>query len=215
MSIRPLLAPSIGSTQSGPQTGDVSPEEPDPVSEVLASFPLAGSQAHGVVLGRHLVTVPALAPMAATLRSAVGDLLADHPRCTDAQPVVNEFANYALIEQRCGCCRHGPITLAVDCDEHRIRLEISYHLALSHTPDWRMDWYENPDETYGLSLAIINAHIHRPADRWGHIARQIDEPYYADKHQTWYAELDHAPRHPAPASRLGDVAAQPFLSAAG
>jgi hypothetical protein len=155
---------------------------------------LGDSPAHGAVLGRHLVTVPALPPMAGTLRAAVGDLLAEHPRRTDAQQIINEFATTAIIEQRCDCCPHDQITLTVDCDENRIRLEINYHLTLSHAPVWRTDEYEDPVKTYGLGLAIINNHVDDRIDYWGHMARGLDgEARFSDLDQTWYAELGHTP----------------------
>lgn len=145
--------------------------------------------ADGAAFGRQLVTVPALLPMAGTLRRAVDSFLTGHPRRVDARQVVDEFATTALIELRCTCCPHGQVTLAVDWDERRIRLEVSYFMTLSHAPMWRMDWCEDPVDTYGRGLALVNAFC----DRWGHMARQVGEPYYADKHQTWYAELDHIP----------------------
>ena len=146
-----------------------------------------GDVARGEAFGRRIVTVPALLSMAGVLREAVDHFLTDYPRRVDARQVVDEFASIALIELGCTCCPHGQITLTVDWDERRIRLEVGYFMTLSHPPLWKMDWYEDPVDAYGRGLALINA----CCDRWGHMARQVGQPYYADKHQTWYAELDH------------------------
>ncbi len=170
-------------------------DTPAPPRSTIHAANDQASTVHGVVLGRHLVAVPTLLPMAGTLRAAVGYLLAEHPRRLDARQVISEFVTTALIENRCTCCPTGQITLTVDCDEHRIRLEISYHLAPTHEPVWRSDWYEDPLHTYGLGLALTNAH----ADRWGHSSLKHHPPYANDNH-TWWAELNHTPRQPVPFS---------------
>lgn len=147
------------------------------------------------VLGRRVVTVPALLPMAGTLRKAVDGFMVGHPRRVDARLVVDEFVTTALVELRCACCPHGQITLTVDRDEQRVRLEVSYFLALSHPPEWKIDGGEDPQDNYDRGLALVNAFC----DRWGHIARQpIRPPYYVDKHQTWYAEFDNVTRKALP-----------------
>lgn len=163
----------------------------DPIAPLLPLFD--EHPFHGAMPGHHLVTVPALPPMGATLRAAVGLLLAEHPRRVDARQVISEFATTALIENGCHCCPTGQITTTVDIDEHRIRLELSYHLALTHEPVWKTDWYEDPVSTFGFGLALTKAH----SDRWGHSAVKR-YPQYADDDHIWWAELDHA--HPQPPS---------------
>jgi hypothetical protein len=167
-----------------PLPASAAPMTPPPL--LLDEHPTYGAES-----GRYLVTVPALMPMARTLRAAVGDLLAEHPRRTDARQVVSEFTTTALIENRCTCCPTGKITLTVDIDKRRIRLEIGYHLALTHEPVWKTDWYEDPVDTYGLGLALTKAH----SDRWGHSAVKR-YPQYADDDHTWWAELNHTRPQP-------------------
>ena len=159
------------------------PAHPAVPSPVL----LGGDTTHGAVPGRHLITVPALLPMAGTLREAVCGFLADHPRRTDARQIIDEFATTALIEQRCTCCPTGQISLTVDCDEQHIRLELTYHHNLSHAPAWE----KHEIDDYCRGLGIINGFT----DRWGHRALK-GYPQFANDEHSWWAELDHATRRP-------------------
>lgn len=142
--------------------------------------------------GRHHVTMPALPAMARPLREAAAHILAGHPRRDDAKQVTAVFATIPILEHRCTCCPPAPITLTVDNDQHRVRLEIKYHLALSHPPRWTSE----DIDAYSFGLALVNGH----SDRWGTSVRQASQTPYGDKNLTWWAELDHTPQPPPPAS---------------
>lgn len=147
------------------------------------SMPSDHSPPDTVVPRRRLVTVPALSAMAGTLRDAVADFLPDDPRSHDAQRIVNEFFTTALIENRCKCCPHEQIILTMDADEHRVRLEISYHLTLFHRPVWK----KNEITAYARGVTMLNALTNY---RWGHDGHfHIGELRYCDDDQTWWAEL--------------------------
>jgi hypothetical protein len=63
-----------------------------------------------------------------------------------------------------------------------------------------MDKYEDPLDSYGRGLALINAFC----DRWGTMMLQVGEPHYADMSQTWYAEFDYFPDGASPSPTASD-----------
>ena len=160
-------------------------QAPDPATAVDVN------PAHAVIPSRQLIAVPATLPMVRVLRDVAAGFLADHPRRDDARQIISEFATTAAIENRCTCCPHEQITLAVDRDERRTRLEISYHLRLTHRPVWDSDEII----AYRHGLTILDALTNY---RWGHAGRfHLGELRYSDDDQTWYAELDNASPLPA------------------
>lgn len=149
--------------------------------------PSDDSLTRNLVHSRRLVAVPALVPMAGALHDAVADFLSDHPGRRDAQRIVKEFFTTALIENRCICCPHEQIILTVDADEHRVRLEISYRLTLTHRPFWK----KGEKAAYGRGVEIVNALTDH---HWGHDGHfHLGDLRYVDDDQTWWAELGHTP----------------------
>lgn len=157
----------------------------------IPAIPLDGNQAHTVAPGRQVVTVPATASMVRVLRQVTAGFLVGHPRRDEAQRIISEFATTAVIENRCTCCPHEQITLTVERDEQRTRLEVSYHLSLTHRPVWDSDEII----AYGHGEALLDALTNH---RWGHYGRfQLGKLRYSDDDQVWYAELDNASPQPA------------------